>query len=634
MPAPRIRLVVLNYNGGDLVDRCVEHLERLDWPADRLEVVVVDNASHRRLRRRLAAPSPACGWSGSPQNLGFPANNLGLRDLDGVDYVGLVNNDAFVEPGYLAPARRGARGRRRRSGAACPKIVFAPRSSTSASARRRPAGARRRRDLGVRVSGVEVDGDATLARRPRSPTGFRPPEHGAADESRVPVDRRRGARCGCPVAERATARLDACGSAARPAREAASTAAARGATSTVGTEPAWVDVPLGRRALRRHQQRRLASSSRAAGAATAASWSADDGQYDEPAGRLRVVRRRRAVPAGATSTTSGLFDERFFMYYEDTDLAWRGRARGWRYRYVPDAVLRHVHAATSVEGSPLFQHFVERNRLVMLTKNARRASRAGRRGGSCFDRLATPGATSCGPLLRRASAAQPRAVAAAVASRRTCGCCPTPLASAAGSAPAPVGARRGDHRAGRSHVRSGRLQPVLAHRWRWREVRRRRSPQVLLGRRTADLLVARPGRRRLAGRAPPDRPSRVGVAAGRRRPARCTGPRADYDLFVNVSFMSADRRRTAEPLRRPLPDPLDGDLSKRRGRRGRRVRGAPGAAGPHRVGRRASTTARRRPRRSRGPTARPRLRFVTDPGRRAGRRRARVRHQRPPELSR
>ena len=66
----------------------------------------------------------------------------------------------------------------------------------------------------------------------------------------------------------------------------------------------------------------------------------------------------------------GLFDERFFMYYEDTDMAWRGRARGWRYRYVPDAVLRHVHAATSVEGSPLFHHYVERNRLVMLIKNA------------------------------------------------------------------------------------------------------------------------------------------------------------------------------------------------------------------------------------------------------------------------
>ena len=66
----------------------------------------------------------------------------------------------------------------------------------------------------------------------------------------------------------------------------------------------------------------------------------------------------------------GLFDERFFLYYEDTDLSWRGQARGWRYRYEPASVVRHLHAATSGEGSDLFQFYVERNRLLMLTKNA------------------------------------------------------------------------------------------------------------------------------------------------------------------------------------------------------------------------------------------------------------------------
>jgi GT2 family glycosyltransferase len=66
----------------------------------------------------------------------------------------------------------------------------------------------------------------------------------------------------------------------------------------------------------------------------------------------------------------GLFDERLFLYYEDVELAWRGRARGWRYRYVPDAVVRHLHSASTVEGSALFDYHNERNRLLVLTRHA------------------------------------------------------------------------------------------------------------------------------------------------------------------------------------------------------------------------------------------------------------------------
>ena len=35
--------------------------------------------------------------------------------------------------------------------------------------------------------------------------------------------------------------------------------------------------------------------------------------------------------------------------------------------------MRHVHSASSVEGSRLFQHYDERNRLLTLTRNAPRA---------------------------------------------------------------------------------------------------------------------------------------------------------------------------------------------------------------------------------------------------------------------
>jgi len=49
----------------------------------------------------------------------------------------------------------------------------------------------------------------------------------------------------------------------------------------------------------------------------------------------------------------GLFDETYFMYYEDVDLAWRAQQAGWRCLYVPKARVVHCHSATAGEGSPL-----------------------------------------------------------------------------------------------------------------------------------------------------------------------------------------------------------------------------------------------------------------------------------------
>jgi len=67
----------------------------------------------------------------------------------------------------------------------------------------------------------------------------------------------------------------------------------------------------------------------------------------------------------------GVFDEKFFMYFEDGDLSWRGQKAGSTFYYAPKAVALHYHTGTSKEGSPLFNHFVGRNRILILTKNGK-----------------------------------------------------------------------------------------------------------------------------------------------------------------------------------------------------------------------------------------------------------------------
>lgn len=66
----------------------------------------------------------------------------------------------------------------------------------------------------------------------------------------------------------------------------------------------------------------------------------------------------------------GLFDAKFFMYFEDGDLSWRGQKAGYKFYFSPKALAYHEHTGTSKEGSPLFNHFVGRNRLLILVKHA------------------------------------------------------------------------------------------------------------------------------------------------------------------------------------------------------------------------------------------------------------------------
>jgi GT2 family glycosyltransferase len=60
---------------------------------------------------------------------------------------------------------------------------------------------------------------------------------------------------------------------------------------------------------------------------------------------------------------TGGFDERFFMYYEDVDLAARGESLGWSYRLVPQSVVEHARSASASIDEQRTWFLRERNRL-------------------------------------------------------------------------------------------------------------------------------------------------------------------------------------------------------------------------------------------------------------------------------
>jgi GT2 family glycosyltransferase len=68
----------------------------------------------------------------------------------------------------------------------------------------------------------------------------------------------------------------------------------------------------------------------------------------------------------------GGYDESYVSFYEDVDLNVRGRIRGWRFAYEPEAVIWHVGNASWTEGftRPLAENarLVARNRLATQLK--------------------------------------------------------------------------------------------------------------------------------------------------------------------------------------------------------------------------------------------------------------------------
>ena len=66
----------------------------------------------------------------------------------------------------------------------------------------------------------------------------------------------------------------------------------------------------------------------------------------------------------------GLFDDKFFAYYEDTDISFRAQLVGWRVLYEPSAIVSHRQGETSkkmVKGFTVYQTF--KNLPMLFWKN-------------------------------------------------------------------------------------------------------------------------------------------------------------------------------------------------------------------------------------------------------------------------
>lgn len=105
----KIAVIIVNWNAGDWLRRCLESVASQERRPDR--VVVVDNASQDGSLESALRLFPRVESIQLDANVGFAAaNNVALRACGDCDFVALLNPDAFATPSWLAHLAAAAEG--------------------------------------------------------------------------------------------------------------------------------------------------------------------------------------------------------------------------------------------------------------------------------------------------------------------------------------------------------------------------------------------------------------------------------------------------------------------------------------------------------------------------------------------
>ena len=246
--APLVFVVIVNYNGREHINDCLESLQKVDYP--NFKVVISDNGSTDGSVELIKGKYPFVKIIENGTNLGYgKGNNVGIKYAleHGADYVFLLNLDTIVEPDFLT------------------RLVDTCQADPS---------------IGV---------------------------------------------CGPKVMNFPSQKV---------------------IQSLGGTYKLWKGIP-----------RRIGKDE------------ADRGQYKEPSevdwihGCAMMIKRE-------VFEKIGLFDERFFLFYEETDFCCQAAKNGFKIVAVPQSVIYHKYRVSTGFLNRLFVYYYTRNALLCMRKNA------------------------------------------------------------------------------------------------------------------------------------------------------------------------------------------------------------------------------------------------------------------------
>jgi GT2 family glycosyltransferase len=371
---PFVSIITVNYNGKSFLDELFSSIFSIDYPKDKYEVIMVDNASTDGSVDFVGENYPKVKIINSSKNLGFAGgNNLGIRRSNG-DYIALINNDTQVDHNWLKELVLSAK-KFPKMGAITSKVYFRylylPIKINCETIIPKEIGRGRDiRRLGVRLNKILVNKE-DITEDVKFVKGFYLREKKkkstfcwSSDKSILAIPIKnvgREIRVNLFVQSFLSKNFlkVSLGQNLICKRE-------------VGQDEVEVAFSIPKEQL--FQAKNLINSAgifidKQGYGGDRGFEIFEEGQFDKMeevfgTSGVSVLFKRDMLK------DVGLFDEDFFMYYEDLDLCWRARYLNWKILYNPKSIVRHYHSGSSKEWSPIFTFNVLRNRLLTLLKNA------------------------------------------------------------------------------------------------------------------------------------------------------------------------------------------------------------------------------------------------------------------------
>lgn len=101
MKKPLVSIVILNYDGKLLTKNLLVSIKKIDFPKEKIEIIIVDNGSSDGSQEFLKKNYPHIKLIENKRNLGFDEGmNIGVNASYG-KYVAMLNNDIIVDKNWL-----------------------------------------------------------------------------------------------------------------------------------------------------------------------------------------------------------------------------------------------------------------------------------------------------------------------------------------------------------------------------------------------------------------------------------------------------------------------------------------------------------------------------------------------------